>query len=183
MKVRSLIQTLGHTVHVGSDLVWRVLWVFMAAVHAPALVSAWRCVWHQAFAIETLPASLGLSAAMLFFVFKILGVSFLRVRVDRHAAITIAAIVALMHVGVVQTERDSGSALEAAAAILVTTTYVLGTYSIVRRIRRGTLPRFAFQVRHGSTLCLLAGAAWMDAFIPHCWTAPLRRYHLRAPPA
>lgn len=79
------------------DALSRWLWVCMLAVHAPALLAVWRLFLSEGVDAVRLSSFLGLSAAALFFVLKILGVRVLNFERSRRSVVAVVIGIALLH--------------------------------------------------------------------------------------
>ncbi|MBI4719154.1 MAG: hypothetical protein HY763_15240 [Planctomycetes bacterium] len=104
MRTRSVHSEAGPGISVLTASAWRGFWGLMIYGHAGAALSAWTdCL--------AAPAGLGgsaalravvLSAAVLFFGLKLLDVAWLRIQRGRRPLVAAIAIVAVLHVNVVQ---------------------------------------------------------------------------------
>ena len=84
----------------------RALWLLMFAGHIPALL---KCLGAQSSPVSpdhNIVAAVGLLLACVFFVLKILDLSWLRFKTDRRSLLTLALAVALVHVNLMRYSGD-----------------------------------------------------------------------------
>jgi hypothetical protein len=77
----------------------RVFWLALLIVHSPAFLKLWRAAYGSQASEASIVGCAWLSAAMLFFVLKAFGVSWLRFRTDRRSRLAIAIAILLIHAG------------------------------------------------------------------------------------
>ncbi len=163
-----------------SPILSRVFWALMGVMHASALAGALKNCLQSGPAMEGLGGCIALSMAMLFFGLKLGGVSFLRFRPGKRAAVAICLIVALIHIDCIHSGLEGAPASDW-TALLATATLVGG---LTRPIRVNRI----IQARHDHTGKIASStgrprqARWPEGFRPHCWVLASRLFILRAPP-
>lgn len=161
--------------------VWRSFWLIMLLMHTPALVSTCRNLGTSGLTAEASLTVLAIVVTMLYFLLKLIGARFLQFQMNRKTIIALCLITALLHVGVIGGESDPMWTGEY-STLLISTTVLLGSFTIVRRMLRGGRMRDASRARHLPELHPFDHIAWLDVFRPHCWKRALHLFTSRAPP-
>ena len=158
----------------------RSFWALMGAVHASALVSALKACIGSGTELKGLGACITLSIAMLFFLLKFGGVSFLRFRTGKRACVAICLTVALIHIDCIQPSLE-GTLASDCTAILATTTLACGLTRVPQTVR-AALARSAGVSKPSASAKRSNEVVWLDGFRPRCWVLAARLFLLRAPP-
>ncbi len=153
-----------------------LFWLMMLAVHTPAFIASIRHVLDGRGSLIA-PALYGL--ALSFFVLKIINVPFLRWHVTLRSCVAWFAIVALVHVDVVQPDRPivAPECITIVALTCLIPCVIRASRKFVQQLNSGS--RVQQQFACGLTS---ANTLWQDAFRPHCWLLVLGIRRLRAPP-
>ena len=158
----------------------RASWALMVVVHTPALVRSWQ-TWIEGDAtMGGIGGSLGLSLAVLFFVLKLGGVSFLQLRPDRRTALAVCLVTALIHIGCVQSLVGDDFAPQWTG--LLGTTMLLGLCTQRRLCTTCRRAQRRGRDRQAQLALRLRRAYWLEGFRPHCWVLASHLFSLRAPP-
>ena len=169
----------GHIRSLGPG-VRRAAWLLIAAAHLPGLVSSWRVLFTDALDMERLGACGVLTLTMIFFALKVRGVAFLRFRTDRRSRVAVCIVVALLHLDVF---RPSGvPTVVPECAILVATTWLVGSLPVVRRGLRSVLARAGSAFKYRPPITPSTDTVWLDTVRPRCWTLAFFFFSLRGPP-
>jgi hypothetical protein len=83
----------------GGTVFGRFFWALMLAIHVPACIRTWQAVAQPASNEAQFGAAVWLIGAVVFFVLKLLGVSWLRFQTDRRSLCAISLAVLLIHAG------------------------------------------------------------------------------------
>ncbi len=159
----------------------RCVWLLMAAAHGPALASSWASLAGEGQVFLTLPGFLGLLLAEIFFTLKVFDVSFLRLRLTRHAWIALLMGAALLHVDTLP--PMTGDSSVPSVPMIVATTLIAGGMVISRR----PLPGLALRARPKRNYCHAQLLRWASASVGS-YSLPgfllaSRLHALRGPPA
>ncbi len=156
-------------------------WALMGAMHAPALIASWQAYLESHGTTAELLGCVGVTASMAFFIAKLCGVRFLRIRPGKRGIVAICLIVALLHVGCLDSEP--GMTFAAECATVLATATLIGCLAQAARVLSEVLRRRGLchkSYRPGQRFDLTASH---DGFRPHCWVLAYRLFGLRAPPA
>ncbi|MCH8147456.1 MAG: hypothetical protein IH987_05595 [Planctomycetes bacterium] len=162
------------------QMLLRGFWLIMLVSHAPALPAAWRGLVDNGFHAGRVAGLVFLAASMLFFFAKLLGVAFLRIRLDRRSIVALCVAVAVIHGGCLDVELRP-ELLTVFATSLVTASAIFVVCLVIRRLRKQQLAD-ALTRRVSSACGGSRGAVWLDDSRPRCWVLLSHSLHLRAPP-
>jgi hypothetical protein len=159
----------------------RAFWALMSLVHASALIGAWRAYLQDGTSESSLGGCIALTVSMLYFLLKVVGVRFIRLRPGKQTWVVACLLVALIHVDCIAPSLTG--ALAADCTDLLATTTLVGGLTQIPRATRTSLRRFEPSFRSRVSPTLIGEAVWLDRFVPRCWTLASHAYSLRAPPA
>lgn len=164
-----------------SPLLCRGFWLLMVVVHALGLIATWRSYLTGIDQLSALIAGVTLSLSMLFFLLKVWGVSFLKVRPTKAAWVAACLLIAWIHLDCV--DPTLTGELSGSYADLVATTVLFGGVTQVSRTVRVVFERSLRLRSRRAPGAQAGGIAWFDEFHPRCWVLASRLFMLRAPPA
>ena len=162
-------------------VLWLLAWALLAAVHLPALLVSWNEVLRAGLDATRLGGCLGLSAALVFFLLKLLNLEILRFDTSIKSRVIITIAVVLLHSNVLQKHLDA-ALVSKNVPLVATTMLCLGVNRVQRAIEHA--------VRQSSGKCRQRLLALPPGYFTRLWAARPSRWILtsrlcipRAPPA
>lgn len=159
----------------------RALWALMVLLHAPAFLGTWTSLVTSGLDVGLLAQCIGLTASMLLFALKFFDVALLRWRTDWRSCIAIGLVIAIAHLGLL--ESTSGEMLWLEHSPLVSLAFLMGRPSETIDRLLAVWDRLRSTVDGNPPFLRLQGAAWFDPDHILCWVSPHQPCIPRSPPA
>ncbi len=112
----------------------QMFWAFMFLAHLRTWVSSWSSAFGGDLNVGAIAGGVVLTLVMVFFVLKIVGVRWLRWRMDRHAFVIYLLAVGLIHVDCLR--NDMNADLVTPTAVVSVVSWLSLTVLELRRTRR-----------------------------------------------
>jgi hypothetical protein len=153
----------------------------MALLHAPAFLGTWGAVLAGEGSIGLLAQCIGLTASMLFFVLKFCDISYLRWRTNWRSCLALGLVIAIVHLGVLESETPIAMWLECSP--VVSLTLLPGPSALTGKSLSDVWARLQFATRSGLSIGRLREALWVHVAYVHRQVLSSRTCIPRSPPA
>jgi hypothetical protein len=153
----------------------------MALMHAPSFLVSWGAVLGGEGSIGLLAQCIGLTASMIFFVLKVCDIAVLRWRTDWRSCVALALVIAVMHLGVL--ESDAPIAMWLECSPLVSLALLPGRPAFTGKALRDVWVRLQSATRSGLSFGRWREALWVDVAYVHRQVLSSRVCIPRSPPA
>ncbi len=150
-------------------------------MHAPAFLVSWGAVVGGEGSLGLLAQCIGLTASMLFFVLKFCDIAILRWRTDWRSCVALGLVIAVMHLGVL--ESDAPFAMWLEFSPLVSLVLLPGRPALTGRALRDVWVRLQSATRSSLSFGRLREALWADVAYVHRQVLSSRACIPRSPPA
>ncbi|UCE58687.1 MAG: hypothetical protein JSU63_14740 [Phycisphaerales bacterium] len=169
------------TLLLSNPMVSRCFWALMGIMHAAALFASWKVVLEGGQGASGATGCVTLTFAMLFFLLKVGGVSFLQLRPSRRTWVVACLLVAWIHVDCI--DPNLTAHLSDDGTDLVATTFLFGGLTQISKATRSVIERGTATQRVRGTNRRSGETVWLDDSRPCCWVLASHLFRLRAPPA